>query len=292
MDKFVVRKRPTDDISAGSETDDPELPCKVKKERIDENTQKTKQSSPKSEVLETDEEQTDDKQYLLKARAAGLSWKQYEAENLDCDYVQLFSKREADDLYKECEEQLVYNTGKLAQVNIFGKWHNIPRKQVAHGDTGLTYTFSNNCIPARPWIPFLTEIRDKITQVTGQKFNFVLINRYNDGNDHMGAHRDDEKDLVPTASIASLSLGQARDFVFQHANSRGNRASRDLPPITIELQHGSLLMMNHPTNVYWYHSLPRRKRASLPRINMTFRQMILKDECKDLKETDEYAVKD
>ncbi len=33
----------------------------------------------------------------------------------------------------------------------------------------------------------------------------------------MGEHRDDEKDLVRDSPIASLSLGQHRDFVFKHA---------------------------------------------------------------------------
>lgn len=50
-------------------------------------------------------------------------------------------------------------------------------KQVAFGDEGLSYNFSNNEVPARPWLPFLEAIRDTITEVSGHKFNFVLINR-------------------------------------------------------------------------------------------------------------------
>ena len=97
--------------------------------------------------------------------------------------------------------------------------------------------------------------------------------RYKDGCDYMGEHRDDEADLVDGYPIASLSLGQSRDFVFRHADSRGKNAKRNIDPVKIELKHGSLLMMNSPTNTYWYHSLPQRKKLLNVRVNMTFRKM-------------------
>jgi len=103
-----------------------------------------------------------------------------------------------------------------------------------------------------------------------------VFSRYRDGDDHMGEHRDDEKDLVSGHPIASLSLGQQRDFVFKHADARGKNATRDIKSIKVILEHGSLLVMKHPTNTYWYHSLPKRKKLLGVRINMTFRQMVVK----------------
>jgi alkylated DNA repair dioxygenase AlkB len=44
--------------------------------------------------------------------------------------------------------------------------------------------------------------------------------------------------------IASLSLGQPRDFIFRHIDARGKHAKRDIDVVKIELQHGALLMMN------------------------------------------------
>ena len=89
----------------------------------------------------------------------------------------------------------------------------------------------------------------------------------------MGEHKDDEDDLVHGHPIASLSLGQPRDFVFRHGDSRGKNAKRKIDPVKLVLEHGSLLMMLYPTNTYWYHSLPARKSAQGIRINMTFRLM-------------------
>lgn len=101
-----------------------------------------------------------------------------------------------------------------------------------------------------------------------------LYIRYKDGHDHMGEHRDDEKELDPSCPIASVSLGAARDFIFRHRDSRGKRSSRKIEPVKLELAHGSLLLMNPPTNTFWYHSLPVRKKILSPRINLTFRRIL------------------
>ncbi|KAI8499052.1 Alpha-ketoglutarate-dependent dioxygenase alkB 2 [Branchiostoma belcheri] len=155
-----------------------------------------------------------------------LQWQKLRGENFNCDYTVLYRPSVASTLFQACEEEFVYNTGDLARVQIFGKYRDIPRKQVAFGDPGLSYRFSGVEIPARPWSPLLRTIKDRIQEVTGQEFNFVLINRYKDGLDYIGEHRDDEEGLVQNAPIASLSLGQKRDFLFKHCDARGKYKKR------------------------------------------------------------------
>lgn len=43
-----------------------------------------------------------------------VPWQNIEAEGLDCDYALLFSKKEADHLFKQLEEEVVYSTGTSA----------------------------------------------------------------------------------------------------------------------------------------------------------------------------------
>uniref|UniRef100_A0A3P8VI60 DNA oxidative demethylase ALKBH2 n=1 Tax=Cynoglossus semilaevis TaxID=244447 RepID=A0A3P8VI60_CYNSE len=203
-----------------------------------------------------------------------VPWQKIEAEGLDCDYALLFSKGDADRHFKQLEEEIVYSTGDEAKVHLFGQLHNIPRKQATYGDVGVTYTYSGVTRSACPWTPTLESIRDAVNNVTGQTFNFVLVNRYKDGQDHMSEHRDDEKELDPRCPIASVSLGAARDFVFRHRGARGKQGCRQIEPVRLELTHGSLLLMNPPTNTFWYHALPVRKKVLLPRINLTFRRII------------------
>uniref|UniRef100_A0A8C6UWH2 DNA oxidative demethylase ALKBH2 n=1 Tax=Neogobius melanostomus TaxID=47308 RepID=A0A8C6UWH2_9GOBI len=137
------------------------------------------------------------------------------------------------------------------------------------------YTYSGIKRLACPWTPTLEHIREAITKTTGQTFNFVLVNRYKDGLDHMGEHRDDEKELDPLCPIASVSLGAARDFIFRHRDTRGKQNRSHIKPVKLELAHGSLLLMNPPTNTFWYHSLPIRKKVVAPRINLTFRRILI-----------------
>lgn len=166
------------------------------------------------------------------------------------------------------------------EVKIMGRVHKIPRRQAAFGDPGLSYSFSGVTVPANPWIPVLEWIRDALVERLDEKFNFVLVNRYKDGRDHIGEHRDDEKDLVERSSIAGVSFGQERDFVFKHRDARckDEARRRDIPCKTVLLKHGSLVVMKYPTNTYWYHSIPMRKTATRARISLTFR--VMKDRCK------------
>ncbi|XP_008847183.1 DNA oxidative demethylase ALKBH2 [Nannospalax galili] len=205
---------------------------------------------------------------------AGLSWRHIRSKGLSCDYTVLFGKAEADEIFRELEEEVEYFTGALARVQVFGKWHSVPRKQATYGDTGLTYTFSGLTLTPKPWIPVLERVRDCISGVTGQTFNFVLINRYKDGRDHIGEHRDDERELAPGSPIASVSFGACRDFLFRHKSSRGKSHQQTVEVVRLQLAHGSLLMMNHPTNTHWYHSLPIRKKILAPRVNLTFRKIL------------------
>ncbi|XP_021019208.1 DNA oxidative demethylase ALKBH2 [Mus caroli] len=201
-------------------------------------------------------------------------WRHLRAEGLSCDYTVLFRKAEADKIFRELEQEVEYFTGALAKVQVFGKWHSVPRKQATYGDAGLTYTFSGLTLTPKPWIPVLERVRDRVCEVTGQTFNFVLVNRYKDGCDHIGEHRDDERELAPGSPIASVSFGACRDFIFRHKDSRGKRPRRTVEVLRLQLAHGSLLLMNPPTNTHWYHSLPIRKRVLAPRVNLTFRKIL------------------
>ncbi|XP_072288790.1 DNA oxidative demethylase ALKBH2 [Eucyclogobius newberryi] len=244
----------------------------VKKTKGPINNNSTKKLKVEKDEKEegADTEETD-----LAEFANPVPWRKVESEALDCDYALLFPKEEADILFRKLEQEVVYATGEEAQVQVFGKVYNIPRKQATYGNAGLAYTYSGVKRFACPWTPTLEHIRETVTKTTGQTFNFVLVNRYKDGLDHMGEHRDDEKELDPLCPIASVSLGAARDFIFRHRDSRGKHSHRNIEPVKLELSHGSLLLMNPPTNTFWYHSLPIRKKVTMPRINLTFRRIVM-----------------
>ena len=190
-------------------------------------------------------------------------------------YPHFFKAAVAWSIFNNLEEELKDYLSSPSVVKILGKVHTIPRQRAAFGDPGLSYAFSGITVDALPWTPNLLELKKCVEAATGESFNFVLVNRYKDGSQHIGEHRDDEADLYPKATIASMSFGQERDFVFKHKDSRGKDAKRkDILPVKLALAHGSLLLMKYPTNSNWYHSLPIRKKAVGCRINLTFRKMV------------------
>ncbi|XP_056677587.1 DNA oxidative demethylase ALKBH2 [Monodelphis domestica] len=256
MERVAAKKTERCPLEEGKE--EPE-----KGDASQEEEEESRKKRPRTEKAETDSN-----------LAEGYHWQKIQAESLDCDYTVLFSREEADSLLQTLEKEVEYFEGDLSRVHVYGKWHRIPRKQATYGDEGLTYTFAGLTLSPKPWIPVLEHIRDRVTDVTGHAFNFVLINRYKDGCDHIGEHRDDERELAPKSPIASVSFGACRDFFFRHRDSRGKEPSRPVEVVKLQLAHGSLLMMNHPTNIHWYHSLPVRKGILAPRVNLTFRNIV------------------
>lgn len=186
---------------------------------------------------------------------------------LNIDYFENFyTKLEANNIFSKLEKEIIYNSKEESKIIIFGKSIEIPRQQVAYGDEGLFYSFSGLQVKTKPWTPLLVELKNKVEQQTNQTFNFVLINRYKDGSQYIGYHSDDEKELKDKPLIVGLSFGASRELLFKHK-------SEDIIK-KINLKHGSMYVMNDPTNKNWKHSIPTRTNILEPRISLTFRNII------------------
>lgn len=67
--------------------------------------------SPRKKIELEEEEDEVDEDAVLAEFSHPVPWQKIEAEGLDCDYALLFSKDEADHLFKQLEEEVVYSTG-------------------------------------------------------------------------------------------------------------------------------------------------------------------------------------
>lgn len=141
----------------------------------------------------------------------------------------------------------------------------IPRRLAWYGD--VAYAYSGLKHPAAVMPARLRELADRIEQWLAAQgrpaqFNSLLMNYYRDGNDSIGMHADDETQLGARPTIASVSLGAQRTFVFSHKTS----------PLRLSepLRGGSLLVMLGDTQEHWRHGVPKEPGAG-PRINLTFR---------------------
>ncbi len=168
---------------------------------------------------------------------------------------------QADDLLQQLKTTIHW---EQRSIKMFGKVLPQPRLTAWYGDPDARYTYSGLTWEPLPWTDALTSVKTQLETATQLSFNSVLLNLYRNGQDSMGWHSDDEPELGKNPAIASLSLGATRRFHLQH---RSNKTLKH----PLDLTHGSLLLMQGPTQHHWRHQLPKSKRVTEPRINLTFR---------------------
>ena len=156
---------------------------------------------------------------------------------------------------------------KNDQSFIYGKLITTKRKVGWYGDEAFDYTYSKTTKKALPWTVELQEIKNITELKTGEQYNSCLLNLYHNGNEGMGWHSDAEKELKKDGAIASLSFGAERKFIFRH--------KKDKETISVFLENGSLLLMHGTTQTHWLHRMPPTKKVTTPRINLTFRTIIV-----------------
>lgn len=152
------------------------------------------------------------------------------------------------------------------QVIMFGKQITTKRKVAWYASEGISYTYAGKRKDPLPWTPLLLSIKEKVEKQTKANYNACLLNLYHAGDEGMSWHRDNEKEIVPESSIASVSFGAARKFAFKHVS--------DEKKIEVMLESGSILDMRGPIQQHWYHALPPSKKVKDLRVNLTFRLLI------------------
>ncbi|KAL1972917.1 hypothetical protein VTN31DRAFT_6459 [Thermomyces dupontii] len=135
------------------------------------------------------------------------------------------------------------------------------------------------CTPPRPIPQVLDFLRQRVEAVLGDgtTFNFCLVNYYASGDDSISYHSDDERFLGPNPTIASLSLGEQRDFLMKHKPDTAPRDRSLGKPLKLALSSGDMVVMRGETQSNWLHSIPKRSGKTAPggRINITFRKAIV-----------------
>jgi alkylated DNA repair dioxygenase AlkB len=173
-----------------------------------------------------------------------------------------FSHRESDKFFDSLFRQTDWRQDK---IRIYGRQVNLPRLTAWYGDSGKNYSYSGISMEPEPWTKDLLAIKERVDKVAGIQFNSVLLSLYRGGQDSLSWHQDDEPELGEDPVIASVSFGDTRSFQFKH------KARKDLKTVSIDLTHGSLLIMKGPTQRFWVHQVPKTARQVGPRINLTFR---------------------
>ncbi len=178
-------------------------------------------------------------------------------------FGKVFSEEKANRYYEILHNSIEW---KNDEAIIFGKKIITKRKVAWYGDREFEYTYSKITKKANLWTPELLELKKQIEAKSGETFNSCLLNLYHSGEEGMAWHSDGEKDLKKNGAIASVSFGAERKFSFKHKKTKET--------VSLNLEHGSLLIMKGTTQTHWLHRLPPTKKVHSPRINLTFRTIV------------------
>ncbi|HEX9618979.1 MAG TPA: alpha-ketoglutarate-dependent dioxygenase AlkB [Polyangiaceae bacterium] len=153
-------------------------------------------------------------------------------------------------------------------IVLFGRKILQPRLVAWAGE--VPYRYSGQTLEPRKVPSFVRDLLAAAGAAAACSFNHVLMNRYRDENDAMGMHSDDEAELGPRPSVASLSLGaERRLMIVSKRRSLGVRHE-------LLLEHNSLLVMGGAFQHELRHGVPRERRARAERLNFTFRRVVVK----------------
>jgi len=177
-------------------------------------------------------------------------------------YEKIVNDDEVNQLYEALLNNIQWENER---VIMFGKEIITKRKVAFYSDPSISYRYASKTKIGLPWTSSLLTIKNTIESITKESYNACLLNLYHNGEESMGWHSDNEKEIITGSSIASLSLGANRKFSFKHKVSKET--------VSIELENGSLLEMKGSVQVHWWHSLLKSKKVTDARINLTFRQM-------------------
>jgi alkylated DNA repair dioxygenase AlkB len=167
----------------------------------------------------------------------------------------------ADEIFAELRDGIAWE-----QMTIRG--HQERRRTKWFGE--FDFSYSGVTRPAVSWekapqavqsIRFAVEY--EVFGTSNGQFNGVLLNYYRNGDDQIGLHADNEKDILRDSPIASVSFGAERRFILKHNDTSARHE--------ITLTHGSLLVMAGTLQRFWKHCVPVERRIREGRINLTFR---------------------
>jgi alkylated DNA repair dioxygenase AlkB len=145
---------------------------------------------------------------------------------------------------------------------MYGKECSMPRSVGFFSDESGGYSYARQKSVAQPLTAGLRKLLEETNARLGTTFNGILVNHYKDGNETIGAHSDDEKELS-NGVVACISLGASRIFRVRQKIGGGKT--------DILTAHGQLLVMNGAFQKEFTHELPMQKKIYGPRISLTFR---------------------
>lgn len=158
-------------------------------------------------------------------------------------------------------------------IKLYGKVCQPRRRTILYALTGVGgYRYSKVTIEARPVPPVLMEILRRVNELTGDKFNSILVNVYAEG-DYISAHADDERELGSTG-VAMIVCGVTREFRLRDKKTKQRVLAKDgETPLKVLLENNTFAWMKGSQfQRVLTHEVPQDS-VKGTRVSLTFRRL-------------------
>lgn len=163
---------------------------------------------------------------------------------------------------------------RVRYISRYGKINQTPRETWAYGHVGEykgapdVTEYRGLSFKSEPMPYFLRSLADYCGEIAKLNwgidvgYNSVIIGKYNDGDDSIGFHTDDET-FLEHHFCANVTIGEPRDFQFKIKDKNGESVTHE-----IKLDNRSVFFF-----FGLEHALPKRARAKGVRYSISFRNM-------------------
>ena len=169
------------------------------------------------------------------------------------------------ELLEKCINEIDSQLEERPELIIFGKKCKQQRFVGFFSNDSIGYKYSNKLMESKSITDSLLKIMNDVNEIIGSEYNGVLINKYMNGNDYIGAHSDNETGLDPTHGVICISFGAERNFRIRNKNDK---------KICFEVttENSSIIQMSGNFQKIYTHEIPIQKKIKEPRFSLTFRK--------------------
>ena len=138
-------------------------------------------------------------------------------------WERVLSKKDETDLFELCKHLIP----ELATESQGGK--ETRRLSGGFGEPDYKYAYKETVRTAKPFPPWMKRLKDQVSEMFHQPFEFVLMNYYPDDRSGIGDHADNEYDMSKRSSIVCLSLGHPHTLRIRYKNEQKHVLQITLP---------------------------------------------------------------
>ena len=168
------------------------------------------------------------------------------------------------ELLKNTVSEVDLNLTKNPSIIVFGKKCKQHRSIGFFSNQSIGYFYSGQILKSIPLSKYTTELLKQVNLIYKSDFNGILVNKYIDGNDKIGAHSDNE-DNLDKIGVVAISYGTSRKFRIRDKKTK--KIVKD-----IIMNHGDIIHMGGNFQQEFTHEIPVEKKIKSCRYSFTFRK--------------------